>query len=268
MYFNARFYDPGISEFTSPDTIIPNLYNPLDWNRYSYARYNPLKYTDPSGHDPSLNNCDYAGIGCKSSSGRGSGENGGGLSWNGYKQGWSNFNSALTAINNPNTPPLAKTYSAIYILAWGGAHVAVVAGGAGLACAASGPGCSTVVEGVLGIGAGISADGNPTNEIESVGSTVEIAQSKITYLLTSPGKASGFSKLGYSMTTLKSELQDIGHSITSSDLSDTTQWGVKFEKAVEVVGPSGLYGRITSVWQVDFGTTVTRLITAIPEVFK
>ncbi len=25
-------------------------HNPQDWNRYSYARYNPLKYTDPSGH--------------------------------------------------------------------------------------------------------------------------------------------------------------------------------------------------------------------------
>jgi hypothetical protein len=26
----------------------------LDWNRYSYARYNPLKYTDPSGHEVCL----------------------------------------------------------------------------------------------------------------------------------------------------------------------------------------------------------------------
>lgn len=50
MYYNARWYDPGISEFTSPDTIIPNLYNSADWNRYGYARYNPLRYTDPSGH--------------------------------------------------------------------------------------------------------------------------------------------------------------------------------------------------------------------------
>jgi RHS repeat-associated protein len=50
MFFNARWLDPGINQFTSPDTIIPNLYNSLDWNRYGYARYNPLKYTDPSGH--------------------------------------------------------------------------------------------------------------------------------------------------------------------------------------------------------------------------
>lgn len=38
--------------FTSPDTLIPDQYNPLDWNRYSYGRNNPLKYTDPDGHLP------------------------------------------------------------------------------------------------------------------------------------------------------------------------------------------------------------------------
>jgi hypothetical protein len=46
---NSRSY---ITQFSQPDSIIPNLYNPQDWNRYAYARYNPLKYTDPSGHDP------------------------------------------------------------------------------------------------------------------------------------------------------------------------------------------------------------------------
>ena len=37
---------------TQPDSIVPDPYNPQDWNRYSYARYNPLKYTDPTGHKP------------------------------------------------------------------------------------------------------------------------------------------------------------------------------------------------------------------------
>jgi RHS repeat-associated protein len=50
MFYNARWYDPGISQFASPDTMIPNTYNPLDWNRYSYADYNPINRTDPSGH--------------------------------------------------------------------------------------------------------------------------------------------------------------------------------------------------------------------------
>lgn len=45
MFYNARWYDPGINQFSSPDTLIPDLYNSLDWNRYSYARYNPLLYS-------------------------------------------------------------------------------------------------------------------------------------------------------------------------------------------------------------------------------
>jgi len=48
----ARRYSPYLGRFISPDSIIPNPGNPQDLNRYSYARNNPLKYTDPSGHIP------------------------------------------------------------------------------------------------------------------------------------------------------------------------------------------------------------------------
>ena len=49
-YYVARWYDPSIMQFQQPDTLVPDPYNPLDWNRYTYARFNPVKYTDPSGH--------------------------------------------------------------------------------------------------------------------------------------------------------------------------------------------------------------------------
>lgn len=39
-------------QFNQPDSIIPDSYNSLDWNRYAYARHNPISYTDPSGHRP------------------------------------------------------------------------------------------------------------------------------------------------------------------------------------------------------------------------
>lgn len=48
----------GINQFVQADTLIPNPHNSLDWNRYSYARYNPLLYTDPTGHVP----CDEDGV--------------------------------------------------------------------------------------------------------------------------------------------------------------------------------------------------------------
>jgi len=49
-YYNARYYDPTIGRFISPDTMIPNPANPQCYNRYSYCLNNPLIYIDPSGH--------------------------------------------------------------------------------------------------------------------------------------------------------------------------------------------------------------------------
>jgi RHS repeat-associated protein len=49
-YYNARYYDPDLGRFISPDTIVQDPTNPQDLNRYTYCLNNPLKYTDPSGH--------------------------------------------------------------------------------------------------------------------------------------------------------------------------------------------------------------------------
>ncbi|MBI5224542.1 RHS repeat-associated core domain-containing protein [Candidatus Micrarchaeota archaeon] len=49
-YYGARYYNPVIGQFTQPDTIIPNPYDPQSLNRYSYVLNNPYKYTDPTGH--------------------------------------------------------------------------------------------------------------------------------------------------------------------------------------------------------------------------
>ena len=51
-YYNARWYDPQLGRFTSPDTIVPKPDSPQAINRYSYGYNNPLKYDDPSGHCP------------------------------------------------------------------------------------------------------------------------------------------------------------------------------------------------------------------------
>ncbi len=51
-YMNARYYDPALGMFVSPDTIVPNPGQVVDYNRYAYARLNPLRFNDPTGHNP------------------------------------------------------------------------------------------------------------------------------------------------------------------------------------------------------------------------
>ncbi len=50
MDYGARFYDPALGRFTSPDSIILAPYNSQNYDRYSYAKNNPVNLIDPSGH--------------------------------------------------------------------------------------------------------------------------------------------------------------------------------------------------------------------------
>jgi RHS repeat-associated protein len=50
MNYNARYYDPALGRFISPDTLIPDSRNAKAFDRYGYANNNPLRYTDPTGH--------------------------------------------------------------------------------------------------------------------------------------------------------------------------------------------------------------------------
>ncbi|MEJ2560457.1 MAG: RHS repeat-associated core domain-containing protein, partial [Anaerolineae bacterium] len=50
MDYNARYYDPGLGRFVSPDTVVPEYTNPQSLNRYTYAFDNPVRYYDSDGH--------------------------------------------------------------------------------------------------------------------------------------------------------------------------------------------------------------------------
>ncbi len=50
VYMAARWYSPTLGRFISADTIVPDPANPQQFNRYSYALNNAVRYTDPSGH--------------------------------------------------------------------------------------------------------------------------------------------------------------------------------------------------------------------------
>jgi RHS repeat-associated protein len=46
---NGRVYDPVVGRFLSPDPTIQFPTDLQDYNRYSYVKNNPLRYTDPTG---------------------------------------------------------------------------------------------------------------------------------------------------------------------------------------------------------------------------
>jgi RHS repeat-associated protein len=48
----ARWYDPQLGRWLSPDSIVPNPANPQSLNRYTYVYNNPLRRVDPSGNEP------------------------------------------------------------------------------------------------------------------------------------------------------------------------------------------------------------------------
>mgnify|MGYP005813567213 CR=1 FL=1 len=51
MYFyQTRWYDPVSSRWLQADSLVPDPFNPMDWDRYAYVQYNPIRYDDPTGH--------------------------------------------------------------------------------------------------------------------------------------------------------------------------------------------------------------------------
>jgi RHS repeat-associated protein len=45
LFYKARWMDPVTAHFASADTLVPDLYNPQSWDRFSYVRNNPIHWT-------------------------------------------------------------------------------------------------------------------------------------------------------------------------------------------------------------------------------
>jgi RHS repeat-associated protein len=54
QYFGARWYEPELGIFLSPDPVEFQAGNIFSFNRYAYANNNPYKFVDPDGRDPYL----------------------------------------------------------------------------------------------------------------------------------------------------------------------------------------------------------------------
>src|SRR5262245_9421715 len=52
----ARYYSSGLARFlsTDPSRRSANAMSPQTWNRYTYARNNPIAYFDPNGEDAQI----------------------------------------------------------------------------------------------------------------------------------------------------------------------------------------------------------------------
>ena len=47
----ARWFDPSLGRFTSPDSIVPtSTQGTQAWDRYAFVNNNPVRYNDPTGH--------------------------------------------------------------------------------------------------------------------------------------------------------------------------------------------------------------------------
>jgi len=46
----ARYYDPAVGRFISPDAIVQDHHDPQSLNRYAYVRNNPVNLIDPTGY--------------------------------------------------------------------------------------------------------------------------------------------------------------------------------------------------------------------------
>lgn len=50
IHMNGRVYDPVLGRFLTPDPLVQRPTLSQNWNRYTYAWNNPLRYTDPTGY--------------------------------------------------------------------------------------------------------------------------------------------------------------------------------------------------------------------------
>jgi RHS repeat-associated protein len=50
VFLQCKMDGSAIGRFLQPDSIVPEIFNPLGLDRYQYSRNNPINYNDPTGH--------------------------------------------------------------------------------------------------------------------------------------------------------------------------------------------------------------------------
>ncbi len=133
----ARWYDPSLSRWTSPDTDVPENQDGRGLDRYAYVANNPIVHQDPSGHCWGVAN----GIRGVPS----------------YDTTCNNLDMALSIVQHPEASFAQKAGAGAYIAVEAIAHGALLVGAAGLTCGLVGS-CAAAVEATLGIGSAKAID--------------------------------------------------------------------------------------------------------------
>ncbi|MCB8944224.1 MAG: hypothetical protein H6658_10760 [Ardenticatenaceae bacterium] len=69
LYYQARYYLPGVGRFLSADTVVPDPANPQAFNRYSYVNNRPIVWNDPTGHSYAEGYGGSGQVACETSTG-------------------------------------------------------------------------------------------------------------------------------------------------------------------------------------------------------
>jgi hypothetical protein len=80
-------------------------------------------------------------------------------------------------------------------------------------------------------------------------------------------KARLLKSLGYSKTRCQQLEADLRNTHLTEDVAEINQtvWGIRYEIVAPLTGPSGDTVVFRSVWQIDLGADIPRLITRYPE---
>lgn len=155
-----------LNRFLSADTIVPDREDPQSFNRYAYARNNPVKYVDPDGH------CWGFASGIRDWNFTIGGTTyGGGVNC-------ANIDTALSIVQHPDATPAEKAQAGAYLGAWGVAGVSGATGVGLLACSTVAT-CAKVVESAAGIGGYACRDGDCSNEAVLLRQTIQQGLNRI-----------------------------------------------------------------------------------------
>lgn len=213
--FKARWLDPDLQRFISPDDIVPDLNNPQSLNRYSYVNNDPINSTDPTGHkiacdDGYLGSCGDSGYSDDPSqpasttpsdaSDRSKNNNNSSNSTNlvqacfqdpvaCYQQASANASTATSIAGNSNVPMPQRIGAALYASTWDVMNTVAIGGGAivvvgygveigtaiGIRCAADEQGCADEAGQVVDKGSQVVDEGIQ-NTTSSIDDLVQQAQ--------------------------------------------------------------------------------------------